>query len=92
VDEVGAVGVVGEDAADPGRREEHVLRPLALEERAHGGAVQKVELRARLQQQLALAGGLEGPHQRRADHAAVAGDEDACVRRQVRLTHAAARS
>ena len=50
VDEIRAVRVVREDAADLRRGQEDVLGLLALEECAHGGAIEQVQLGARAQQ------------------------------------------
>jgi len=78
-DEVGRVGAVGKDAADPGRGEEDEVGLFGGEERIDGGLVEQVELLARagedvavsLAQELAVDGG--------ADQAAMAGDVDAAV-------------
>jgi hypothetical protein len=80
VDEVGRVGVVGDDAADLGRCQDHDIGPFHRQEGSHRGLVLEIELRLsagdefdRLARPLP---GLEPPQDRRAHHAAVAGDEN----------------
>ena len=56
-----------------------MLGPLACQEVGHGALVEQVELGARVGDYLAVAAPLQRAHQRRADHAAVAGHVDEAV-------------
>ena len=75
VEELRAQRVVGDDAADLGGREKHHLRPLAREPIEHRGLVAEIELASISREQFDILAG-QPPHQRAADHAAMAGDED----------------
>jgi hypothetical protein len=77
VDELGAQGVVGVDAADPGRRDEDEVGLFPGEKGLRGGLVQQVQFRAGAGEDVAVAGLLQAPDQRGTDHAAVAGDVNA---------------
>ena len=55
LDELRRLGVVGEDAADLGRGEEHVLGSFALEEPAHGHGSVELELGMRAQDEVGEA-------------------------------------
>ena len=75
VEEFGAQRVVGDDAADLGRRQEDRLRAFGGKPSVHRGLIAQIDLAARRRQQFDVF--LRQPaHQRGADHAAMAGDED----------------
>ena len=76
INEIGPVGVVGVDAAHPGRRHEHRIDLLPPEEFRHRPLVDQVQLRMRASDDAAVAIRLEPAHDGRTDHAAVAGDID----------------
>ena len=80
VQELRAVGVVGVDAADLGRRDEDVGGLRALRGRRAWLAASCRSSSARSgASTLRVAGRRQAPHQRRADHAAGAGDQDRLV-------------
>lgn len=64
------------DAADLRRRQDHVPRQLGGEERLHGGLARQVELGASPDHDVGEPQRVQLAVHRRADHAAVAGDED----------------
>ncbi len=70
---------VGHDAADLGRREDHRLGPLALEERAGRRLVGQVDLVDVAEDQMLVPVPLEATRDAAADQSAVARDEDAGV-------------
>ena len=76
-DEVGRVGVVGEDAADFGGGEEDMLGLFGGEELVDGGGVDEIELSAGAGDEVGVAQPLQLAVDGGADQAAVAGDEDA---------------
>ena len=82
VDEVGAVDVVGLDATHPRGGDEDVVRLLLGQEGLHRALVQQVQLGAAAGEDVRVAAGLQSAHQGAADHAAMAGDEDARIRRR----------
>ena len=86
-DEVGWVGVVGEDAADLGGGEDDELGPLLLKEAGYGGGVEEVELGARAGEDLGVAETGELAVDGGADEAAVSGDVDTGVRLHVGRWH-----
>ena len=80
VDEIGRIGVVGVDSADPGRGQDDKVRLLGLHEITHGGLVGQIQLGMRARDQLErialLPPRFESPHNGAADHPAMAGDVD----------------
>ncbi len=80
VDEIGGGRAVGQDAADPCRREKDDVGPLGLEERSHRARIGEVQLRVRARDEVRVALRLQRAHQCRAGEAAVAGDVDAGIR------------
>ena len=76
INEVGAVSVVGDDAAHLRRGDEDVLRLLPREERPHRGAVGEFQLGMPAQHEIAVPGALERAHQGGADEASVARNVD----------------
>ena len=83
-DEVGGVGAVGHDAADPGRGEKDKVGPFGGEERVNGGLVEQVELLVRAGKNVAVSPAQQFAVDGRADQAAMAGDIDATVRMRER--------
>ena len=75
VEEFGAQRVVGDDAADLGRRQKHHLRAFGGEPLVDRGLIAQIDLAARRCQQFDILP-RQPAHQRRPDHAAMAGDED----------------
>ena len=86
-DEVGGVGVVGEDAADPGGGENDVLGPLLLEEAGDRGGVEEVELGVGAGEEVGVAEAGKFALDGGADQATVAGDVDAGIERHVGCRH-----
>ena len=76
VEEVGALHVVGQDAADLGRSDEDEVRALRVQEIEDGALVEQVELGARARDELGVARRLQRTLDGAAHHAAVAGDKD----------------
>jgi hypothetical protein len=79
-DELRRVGVVGQDAAHLGRCEDHVPRPLGLEEGPHRRLILEVQLGMRAQDDVAVTRLLQPPHQRRAHQPAMTRHEHLVVR------------
>ncbi len=75
VEEFGAQRVVGDDAADLGGREKHHLRALGGEPAVDRGLIAQIGFAAARRQQFDIFR-RQPAYQRRADHAAVAGDVD----------------
>ena len=76
VDEVGAVGVVGMDAADTGGGHEDVVGLFGLEEVEGGALVEQVELLPGTNKEIGVAGRLQAAQDGRTHHTAMAGDID----------------
>lgn len=74
VNEVGAVGVVGVNAADFCGGHEDVVGFLGFEEVEYGALIKKVELLPCAGDEVGIAARLQAAHDGGADHAAVAGD------------------
>ena len=76
VEELRRPGIVGEDAADGGGGDEHRVGPRRGEPCLGLGLAAQIDLAAADGQNLAMLA-VEPPHQRAADHAAMARDENA---------------
>ena len=74
VDELGAAGVVGVDAADAGGGEVDEVGAFGFEEGADGGLVEEVQLGAGAEDQFAVA--VKAADESGAYEAVVAGDEN----------------
>ena len=75
VEKLGAQRIVGDDAADLGRRQKHRLRAFGREPAKHRRLIAQIDLAARDGQQFDIF--LRKPaHQRGPDHAAMPGNED----------------
>ena len=79
VDELGRVGVVGMDAAHLGSSEIDLVDALALEEGADSGLVGEVKFGMGAGDQVGVSLGLQCPNDGGSNHAAMAGDVDACI-------------
>ena len=86
MDELGAIGVVGVDAADLGGREIDHVDPVGGEEPHHRGLVEQVEVAPVHRQDRLVAEGAQAAHDRRAHHPAMAGHENGLV--AIRVHHA----
>jgi len=84
VDELGRIGAVGMDTADPGGGQHHVIDGLAAEELPHVGLTGEIELGMGPGNDMRTSALLQPADDRRPDHAAVAGDMDPHRRRQHR--------
>ena len=76
VDELGRIGVVGMDAADLGCRQIDLVDAMGGEEGVDGMLVGEIERVATGSEEVGAAQRLQPAHDGRADHAAMAGDED----------------
>src|SRR5665213_30806 len=70
---------IGFDAADLGRSQKHVLRPLLGEKALDLGLAPQIQFGMAAQYQSRRAAGSESAYERRADQATVAGDINRCV-------------
>ena len=91
VDELCAVGVVGEDAAHLGRRDHHHGRLLGGIEGAYRRLVEQLEFLVGTGDDVRVATRLQPAVDARTDQATMAGDVDAILRGQV-FTHGGRRS
>ena len=75
-DELGAIGVIGQDAADLGRGDDDDFGLLSGEEGLHLGLASQIELGEVAGDDFVVAAGLEAAHQGGSDEAGVAGEVD----------------
>src|SRR6266850_993400 len=79
-EKVRGISVVGDDAADPGRRQKNVIGPLALEKLAHRSLFRELEFGVGAGDEIAISCSLQTPHERRANQATMARNVDFGVR------------
>ena len=75
-DEIGRIGIVGVDPSDPRRRHDDIVGFLFGKEPSHRRPVLEIELGVCSQHEILEALPFQRAHERRADEAAVARDED----------------
>ena len=85
VEEIGRIGVVGQDAADLGGGDEDRMRALIGHELSDLGLIAQVDPAPVLADDLAIASRFKSPDDGRADHAAMARHPDPLARQRVSL-------
>ncbi len=79
IEEIGRIGVVGQDAADPGRRHDHRVGLFGFEKGLDLSLAFQIDAIAASRQDIATLG-RQAPHHGRPDHPAMTGYEDALSR------------